>query len=59
MVNPITPPNTPNNTQNFYPADDRWVYQQMPFAASVAIDDGTAVGIQISGNTTTGNLTAM
>ncbi len=51
--NPITPVNTPNNTANFLPADEKWELRLMPFIASVAIPMGYAVGIQISSNTTT------
>lgn len=57
----VTPVNTPNHTQYFYPidADFKWKLTKLPFAASVAMVDGTAIGIQISGNTTTGNVTTM
>lgn len=55
----VTELNRPNNTQNFYPNTEEWVLKDYPFAASVALEDGTAVGIEISGNTTTGNLTKM
>jgi len=59
MSKTVTPLGYYNNTRNFYPANELWDYKMMPIAASVAIDDGTALGIQISGNTTTGNLTKM
>jgi hypothetical protein len=59
MSKVITPLNTPNKTQNFYPADDNWELRQMPFAASVAIEEGTAVSPQIATNNVTGNLTKM
>jgi hypothetical protein len=53
-----TPINTPNNTANFMPADENWEMMKMPFRASTsAIAQGTAVGIEISSNTTTGYLT--
>lgn len=57
----VTPVNTPNHTQYFYPidADFKWKIVAMPFVASVAMPDGAAIGIQISGNTTTGNVTLM
>ena len=57
----VTPVNTPNHTQYFYPidADFKWKLTALPFAASVALPDGAAIGIQISGNTTTGNVTTM
>lgn len=48
-----------NNTRNFLPLKDGWVMKQLPFKASTAIEEGTAIGIEISGNTTTGNLTKM
>lgn len=51
--------NTPNVTSNFYPADDNWTLEYLPFKASTAIPQGSAVGIEISSNTTTGNLTLM
>lgn len=59
MSQAVTPINTYNNTQNFYPSNDKWEYKLLPFLASSAIDDGTAVARQILSNTTTGNLTKM
>lgn len=61
MGKAVTPINTPNETGNFYPidADNQWKIQLMPFLASTAIEEGTAVCIQIATNTTTGNLTKM
>lgn len=59
MSQAVTPINSYNNTQNFYPSNDLWDLQYLPFLASTAIDDGTAIGIQISANTTTGNYTKM
>jgi len=50
---------TANNTANFLPVDGSWVLEQHPFAASTAIKDGYAVGIEISGNNVTGYLTLM
>ena len=50
---------TANNTANFVPADGAWVLEQHPFAASVVIKDGYAVGIEISGSDVTGNLDLM
>ena len=57
----VTPVNTPNHTQYFYPidADFKWKLTALPFKASTAISDGAAIGIEISGNTTTGNATIM
>ena len=57
MAKAVTLVNTPNKTQNFYPADDQWILTQLPFLASTAIAEGALVCIQISGNTTTGNYT--
>lgn len=51
--------NTPNKTQYFRPADDLWVEKSFPFIASVAIPQGAAVGIKITSNTTTWELTLM
>lgn len=48
-----------NSNLNFVPIKGKWTKVLKPFAASVAIPLGYAVGIQISGNTTTGNLTLM
>lgn len=59
MAKAVTNTGVYNNTQNFYPADGNWQLEKLPFVASVAITDGTAVGIQISTNTTTGRLTKM
>jgi len=57
MSKAVTALNVPNKTQNFYPADDQWILTQLPFAASVAIEEGSAVAVQIVSNTTTGNYT--
>ena len=52
--------NVPNVTTNFYPVSTQdWELKQMPFKASQALADGGAVGIEIVGNTVTGNLTVM
>lgn len=57
MGRAVTPLNTPNETGNFLPIWPDWVLKQLPFLASTAIEEGSAVCIQISGNTTTGNYT--
>lgn len=57
MAKAVTLVNTPNKTQNFYPADDQWILTQLPFKASTAIAEGALVCIEIVGNTTTGNYT--
>lgn len=60
MSKVITALNVPNVTSNFYPVSVQdWELKQLPFKASQALADGGAVGIEISSNTTTGNLTVM
>lgn len=60
MSKVITALNVPNVTSNFYPVSVQdWELKMMPFKASTALADGGAVGIEISVNTTTGNLTVM
>ena len=59
MGKAITAVNTPNKTSNFYPADEKWEMIMLPFAASVAMEEGTAVSPQIVTNDVTGNLTKM
>ena len=59
MGKAVTLVNQPNNVQNFYPADDNWEMVMMPFVASTAIDEGTAVAPQITSNDVTWNLTKM
>ncbi len=49
----------PNVTTNFLPSDTNWIQRLYPMAASAAFAQGAAMGIEISGNTTTGNLTLM
>jgi len=60
MGKAVTGLNQPNKTQYFYPAvlEDRDLIK-MPFKASTAMSEGAAIGIEISGNTTTGNVTLM
>ena len=48
-----------NETQNFLPADPNWIMRQLPFKASTAIEEGAAIGIEISSNDVTGNVTLM
>lgn len=57
MAKAVVALNVPNKTQNFYPADDQWILTQLPFAASVAIEEGSAVAVQIVTNNVTGNYT--
>jgi hypothetical protein len=58
---PVVGLNEPNRTDNFLPINDGsdWEKREYPFLASSAIEQGTAVGPQISGNDVTGNLTVM
>lgn len=55
----VTAINTPNNTRNFLPVGDGWVLKQIAMKASTAIGDGTAVGVEVVSNTTTGFATLM
>lgn len=59
MGKAVTLVNKPNNVQNFYPADDNWEMKMLPFVASVAIDEGTAIAPQIVENNSTGYVTKM
>ena len=61
MWKAVTPINEANNNENFVPiyADKQWKMTMLPMAASVAMEAGTAIGIQIVSNTTTGNNTVM
>jgi hypothetical protein len=59
MSKAVTLVNTPNKTQNFYPADDQWILTTLPMKASTAMPDGSAIGVEIVSNTTTGNNTLM
>lgn len=51
--------NKPNSTKYFYPADDNWEMKLMPMKASTAFAEGAAIGVEVSSNVTTGNLTLM
>jgi len=59
MSKTVTPLNAPNNTRNFYPADDKWEMIMFPIKASTAIEEGTALSAEIVTNDVTGNLTKM
>lgn len=59
MGKAVTPLNAPNQTRNFYPADNKWEMKAYPMKASTAMAEGAAIAIEISGNTTTGNHTLM
>lgn len=56
MANPASQYNV--NTY-FVPVKGQWVTRLVRIAASVAASQGVAMGIEISGNTTTGNATTM
>lgn len=45
------------NTLTNFVVQKGWHLEELPFKSSTAIAEGAAVGIEISGNTTTGNLT--
>jgi hypothetical protein len=55
----ITPLNTPNNTKNFVPVGEGWVMKQIRIKPSVAIADGTAIGVEVVSSATTGYAIAM
>lgn len=57
----VTAINTPNETNNFMPidVDNNWSLERLPFKASTAIEEWSAIWIEISGNTTTWYVTAM
>ena len=51
---------TPTFTDKYFsPANEHCKMQLLPFKASTAIPAGYAVGVEVSGSTTTGNLTTM
>jgi len=49
----------PNDTSNFYPADDNWKLEQRQIKVSTAMTEGAALGIDIVSNLTTGDLDLM
>jgi len=53
------PASTFNRNTNFVPKEGDWSFQQIRIKASTAIEMGTAIGIEISSNTTTGDKTKM
>lgn len=55
----VTTVNTPNNTKNFFPVGDGWVMKKVAMKASTAMVDGSAIGVEVVSNTTTGNATLM
>lgn len=56
MGKAATPVNSPNNVRNFYPSDDKWELKMLPIVASVAMVDGTALRVQVTASSPTGNL---
>lgn len=61
MSKAVTSINTPNDTGNFYPinADHDWYLDNLPMKASTAMEQWSAIGIEIVSNDVTGNLTLM
>lgn len=55
----VTTVNTPNNTKNFFPVGDGWVMKKVAMKASTVMVDGSAIGVEVVSNTTTGNATLM
>jgi len=48
-----------NSTTYFLPSSPEWKLTKKPMKASTAMVEGAAIGIEISGNTTTGYVTLM
>jgi hypothetical protein len=60
MSKAVTLLNDVNKTSNFYPiTPELWKLTELPVVASVAMEQGTALGIEISSNTTTGRVKKM
>lgn len=60
MSKAVTLLNDVNKTSNFYPiTPELWKLTELPIVASVAMEQGTALWIEISSNTTTGRLKKM
>lgn len=55
----ITGLNEPNNTGNFYPADDHWRIERYPFKWWLALEQGTLIWPEISWNNVTGLLSRL
>ena len=55
MAKAVTPINETNKTSNFYPIKGDWTIVRLPIVASVAMESGTAIGVEITSKTTTGN----
>ena len=61
MGKAVTQLNASNSNTNFVviEAEKDWKITYLPFKASTAIEEGSAIGIEIVTNTTTGNVTLM
>jgi hypothetical protein len=59
MAKVITPVNTQNKSSNFSPANDKWELAYLPFKGGVAIEEGTAVGYEVTSSNPTGLLIKM
>lgn len=59
MWTAVTALNSPNKTQYFRPADNKWEMKQVQMKVSTAMTSWAAIGIVISSNTTTGDKTLM
>jgi len=57
MGKAVTGLNKPNETNNFYPADDKWDLVEMPVIVSTVIEEGSAMSIEISSNNVTWYIT--
>lgn len=55
----INPASRANSNTYFVPVKGKWHLEYLPMKASTAMAAGAAIGIEISGNTTTGNNTLM
>jgi len=57
MWKAVTGLNKPNETGNFLPIQNEWIIEQHPIKVSTAIEEWTAVWIEITSNNVTGYLT--
>lgn len=49
----------PNENNNFLPADENWIMELKQIKINAEMEEGAALGIDIVGNTTTGDLDLM
>jgi hypothetical protein len=54
MGKAVTALNTPNDTRYFYPADANRELKKLPMKATLAMAEGAAICVEVSGSTTTG-----